>query len=198
MKDSKQKVPEQQEGAKSDIKHVVDAISNDEAAHLYIRARKNLLSINQWQELAGKLSARFTLIDPNGVEADRFPLQGDYIRIHLPTSTPNKYDWVRIEKIQDENPDDYTGRILIQVRPADPPLPQQETEHFFSREATSSFFVERKGKRVSAMVRGRNELPNLDADNLVDKIRNAVIAIGAMAGLNVPQWKALVKGILEK
>lgn len=198
VKDTKEKVPEQHNGAKSDVRHTRDVVSNDEAAMLYLRARKNILDINNWQNIAGKLSASFSLTDPSGAEVSRLPLAGDYIKIHLPTSRREKFDWVRIEKVSEEHPDDYTSRIQIQVRPSEPPTPQQETEHFFSKEATSSFFVERKGKRLSAEVRGRNELPNLQAPGLLNKVRNAFIALGAMAGLNTPQWAALVKGVLEK
>lgn len=198
MKDTKEKVPEQHDGAKSDIRHIKEAVSNDEAALLYLRARKNILDVNNWQNIAGKLSASFRLTDPRGNEISRLPLAGDFIKIHLPTSRSEKFDWVRIEQVAEEHPDDYTSRVQIQVRPADPPTGQEETEHFFSGEATSSFFVERKGKRVIAEVHGRNELPNLEAPGLINKVRNIFIAVGAMAGLNTPQWKALVKGVLEK
>lgn len=198
MKDSEDKIPEQEKGASSDVIHTVNCESSDEATMLYLRARKNLFDINRWHERAGKLSARFYLTDESGNSIDRPPLQGDYIKIHLPPSAADKFDWVRIEEIEEEKPDDYSSRVKISVRPADPPAPQQETEHFFSDEATSNFFVERKGRSVTAMVRGRNELPNTEAPGVVNKIRNVVVAVAAMAGLNVPQWKALVKGILEE
>jgi len=32
---------------------------------------------------------------------------------------------------------------------------------------------------------------------LPDKARNALVAVGALAGLHKPQWNALVKGLLE-
>lgn len=198
MKDIKEKVPQQQEGAKSDIRHAVNVSTNDEAAEVYERARRNLLAINRWQSLAGKLSARFILTDNRGNEVERDPLKGDYIKIHLPSSREDKFDWVRIESIEEQRPDDYTSRIRMTVRPSDPPMPQDQTEHFFSKEATSNFFVERKGRTISAMVKGRNELPNVNTSGILNKIRNAVVAVAAMAGLNVPQWKALAQGILEK
>jgi len=72
------------------------------------------------------------------------------------------------------------------------------TEHFFSKEATSSFLVEHAGRKVEASVKGRNELPNVEIHGLINKIRNLLIGLGAMIGLNYPQWKALVKGILTK
>lgn len=198
MIDSNEKIPEQHKGASSDIIESVNCESSEAAASLYTRARKNLFDINNWHKLAGKLSATFHLTDPSGREADRLPLQGDYIKIHLPTSGDDKFDWVRIEEIEEEKSDEYSSRVKISVRPSDPPAPQQETEHFFTDEATSNFFVERKGRVVTAMVLGRNELPNTDTPGVLNKIRNTVIAVAAMAGLNTPQWKALAKGILEE
>lgn len=197
VEDSNEKIPEQQKGASSDIIESVNCDSSEAAVQLYAKARKNLFDINNWHQMAGKLSARFYLTDPSGGAADRLPLQGDFIKIHLPTSSADKFDWVRIENIEEEQSGDYSSRVKISVRPTDPPAPQQETEHFFTEDATSNFFVERKGRVVTAMVRGRNELPNTDTPGVVNKIRNAVIAVAAMAGLNTPQWKALVKGILE-
>ena len=88
--------------------------------------------------------------------------------------------------------------IMMRVRPSDPPRQQEETEHFFSKEATSSFIVERTGRKVQASVRGRNELPNLETPGLFNKIRNIFIGLGAMLGLNYPQWKGLVRGLLTK
>jgi hypothetical protein len=87
----------------------------------------------------------------------------------------------------------------MRVRPSDPPRQKEETEHFFSKDATSSFIVERKGNVVTAYVRGRNELPNTEEpESFLKKIRNAAIALAAMAGLNTPQWKGLAKGIIDK
>jgi hypothetical protein len=31
----------------------------------------------------------------------------------------------------------------------------------------------------------------------MDKVRNAIVALGAMIGLSSPQWQSLVKGLLE-
>ena len=50
---------------------------------------------------------------------------------------------------------------------------------------------------ISAEVHGRNEKPNTSAENLPDKIRNAVVGIGAVAGFAKIQWQKLVKGLLN-
>ena len=197
MKDIEE-VPPQKTGAKTDIKHCIRTSNEKEGFLLYQQARNNLLNINNWQKLAGKLSAEFCLTDPFGKLVQRLPLQGDFIRIHLPASSDNKFDWVRIEAIEEQKLHEHLNWIMIRVRPSDPPKEQEETEHFFSKEATSSFLVEHTGRKVEASVKGRNELPNVEIHGLINKIRNLLIGLGAMIGLNYPQWKALVKGILTK
>ena len=198
MKSNYVAVPPQKKGAKSDIKYCVRTFGEKEGFALYEKARKNLLDINNWQKLAGKLSAGFRLTDPFGNLVQRLPLQGDYIRIHLPPSADDKFDWVRIEAIEEQKYQNNLNWIMIRVRPSDPPRQKEETEHFFSKEATSSFLVERTGRKVTASVRGRNELPNIKTPGLASKIRNLFFGLGAMVGLNYPQWKGLVKGILTK
>jgi hypothetical protein len=192
------KIPAQHSGAKSDIHFSTTAETDEEAKKLYDKARNNLLSINKWKELAGKLSAAFLLTDNRGAAADRFPLNGDYIRIHLPGSPSGEFDWVRIERVEEEQPATHRKRIMIQVRPSDAPKQHEETEHFFSKQATSNFIVERNGNRITAAVAGRNELPNLHRKGLLSKIRNLLISLPALAGANTPQWKSLTKGIIEK
>jgi hypothetical protein len=198
MSDIEEKVPEQHDGAKSDIEESVETGSIEEARALYRRAKENLLSINRWHDLAGKLSATFTLTDPAGRQLSRNPEKGDLISIHIPGAPSDKLDWVHVELVEEERPQSETERVHLQVRPGEPPASDKPTKHFFSDSATSSFFVERVGTTVSAAVKGRNEVPNLSDEGLVNKVRNAAVAVGAMLGLNTPQWKALVKGILGK
>jgi len=38
---------------------------------------------------------------------------------------------------------------------------------------------------------------NLDVDLLSDKLRNLLIGIGAKLGASFPQWKSLLKGIMD-
>lgn len=196
VKASKRNLPQQKKGAKSDVKYSVRAKDEAESIALFQKARKNLLNINQWEKMAGKVSATFRLTDEYGNHVNRLPLQGDYIKIHLPTSAEDKFDWVRIEAIEEKRTPVHLCYIMIRVRPTDPPNPQEATEHFFSREATSSFCVERTGQLVEASVRGRNELPNLDAGGIKSILRNLVVSLGAMLGLNYPQWKGLTRGII--
>jgi hypothetical protein len=44
---------------------------------------------------------------------------------------------------------------------------------------------------------GKNEKVNEQSQGWLDTMRNTLIAFAAMLGLNKPQWKSLVKGILR-
>ena len=55
----------------------------------------------------------------------------------------------------------------------------------------------RKAGTVTAHYKGRNESPNTDELALTDKVRNVVVAGGALAGVSELQWRALLKGLLD-
>ncbi len=50
---------------------------------------------------------------------------------------------------------------------------------------------------VSAEVHGRNEMLNTEANNLLDKNRNALAGAAAIAGVSKFQWKSLTKGLID-
>lgn len=192
-------VPQQHKGAQSSTEFTTTALTSQMAEQLYEKARRNLLNVNNWKELAGAASATFTVIDTNGAETGGEAREGDYLRILLPVKSAKNesFDWVRVEKIEEiEKPGHrYIG---MRVRPAVPPFyGDREVAHFFTRDATSTFCVEMQGTQVKAAVYGRNEKPNTHVNRLVTKIKNLFIAIGAMIGFNKPQWKSLVKGWLK-
>jgi hypothetical protein len=84
------------------------------------------------------------------------------------------------------------------VRPVpDPHKDNTEIAHFYKDVSTSAFIIRRDGFMVSAGVHGRNETPNNAEVYLYDKIRNTAIALMARVGLSGPQWKPLVKGLIE-
>lgn len=202
MKDLESVIPPQLEGARKDIEQVVVTKDPNAARALFETARKRLLDVNHWDQLCGKVTSNFRLTDQDGKPLGRTAQKGDYFKIDLPgpgTMEGNGYDWVRIESIEDL-PDPAGGKesIVITVRPA--PSPESKGEnvaHFFNHHATSSFVVSREGTEVKAAVYGRNELPNTGTTQMVDKVRNAVIAVSAILGFSDVQWKNLVKGLLH-
>lgn len=195
-------VPEQTEGAKKDIEHREVAADENDARKLFMIARNRLVDVNRWRAYSEGLSAAFVLFGPDGIAADRTAEKGDYFRIAVPAPGPtesNGYDWVQIEAIEDKSdPDGPYECMAMRVRPTpDPTQKGENVAHFFKDVATSSFVVERDGKTVTAAVYGRNEVPNTETSRVVDKVRNAVVGVGAMLGMANIQWKNLVEGLIK-
>ncbi|SHM95587.1 hypothetical protein SAMN05444266_11543 [Chitinophaga jiangningensis] len=195
-------IPEQTEGGQSNTSSSIRASSDQEARAMYNVARERLLDVNNWHNISGDLTATFELISPNGEKVYRHAKEGDHIRINIPgpgTSTGAGYDWVRVEKIEEQT--DHNGVLSylgMRVRPFKPPKDiDPDVAHFFQRDATSSFILTQYGAVLEASVLGRNEKPNTDTSSFWDRVRNFFVGLGAMAGLSKAQWKALVKGIIR-
>lgn len=193
-------VPPQQEGTSSDTEAVQKFETMEAARKCYEVAKQRLLHVNNWQKWAGAATANFQLTDANGNHVNRSVEEGDYFKIDIPGLGPltgEGYDWVRVEKIVENRSED-SERVVIQVRPAsNPNNERKDVAHFFSDSASSSFIVKRDGKTVTAHVHGRNEKPNTNTETLVDKVRNAAVATGAVAAFSKLQWKNLVNGLIK-
>ncbi len=202
MKDTNVLVPEHQAGIQKNASETVE-FDNWEAAQQFFQvARKRLLDINNWQNITHGLSSTFILRDDKGQSVGhRFPEVGDYFQIDIPGSSTvsgDGHDWVVVEAMEDRS--DAGGDVIsIRVRPASSPLNEQpETQHFLDNTATSTFVVSRVGTSVTAEIHGRNERPNTETDNLLDKIRNVATAVGAWLGFADVQWKNLAKAIVDQ
>jgi hypothetical protein len=194
-------IPVNEKGKPSDLDFSVALSTIDEARHCYMRAVKRMQNPGIWHELAGWASASFMLADTKGAGLFRFAGIGDYIRINVPGPGPVEgggYDWVRVEKMEEyidsSGQREWTG---MKVRPCNNPgSGEPGTAHFFRGEATSTFIIERDGKKVTAFYHGRNEIPNTATPRLADNVRNAVVAAGAIVSLSEAQWSALSRGFL--
>jgi hypothetical protein len=197
-------IPEQIQGGYTGARAKAELPSRHDAILLFNEAKHRLLDINHWHKLCGKGSAIFRLTDESGnlLEHDH-PERGMLIRIELPAlknSTGSNHDWVRIEAFEHQKNLLKDEEIFgFRVRPTTDPYSNQQNgiAHFFTREATSSFLIVREANIVRAMERGRNEIPNTWPQSWLNKIRNGIIAAGAMLGLSLPQWKCLVNGLLK-
>jgi hypothetical protein len=194
--------PQQEEGVKKDLEEHVMAESQDDAEEMFVTAKNRLLNVNQWHEYAGVGSATFKLTDEKGYPLTRTARKGDYIKVDIPgpgSVAGEGKDWVVIETIQyDDYPDTNMEILAMRVRTTSKPGHETDaSDHFFKAGATSTFSVQRRGSKILATYNGRNETPNVEADNLIDKARNAVVAIGAMLGLSDVQWQKLIKGFVE-
>ena len=193
-------IPSQQVGSQSETASSKDCSDKNECDHLYEVVKQRLFSVNNWHDLAGKLTAVFQLTDENGVEVNRLVQKGDHFRIEIPapgSQTGDGYDWVRVEEITEEQ-EQGNKFAAMRVRPApNPGNDNKDVAHFFTDQATSSFVVKQEGNKLIAAVYGRNEKPNTEAEKVIDKTRNALVASGAVSGFSKLQWKSLVEGLLD-
>ena len=197
-KNNLETVPAQYTGSEMDVIERRNCSTVEEAVTVFERACTRLLSVNEWGRYAG-ISA-FQLIDPQGIRAERQAQLNDYIRIDIPgpgTQAGMGYDWVQIEEITTES-DDKKQTLSMRVRPCAHPLSRKkETAHFLKSEATSSFIVTQTEQCVSAEEHARNEVPNTDNGSFYDKGRNFMVGMAAKLGFSYPQWKGLVKALLQ-
>ena len=195
-------LPEKKEGEQKDIEAEKEFSTAEEARQFFEVAKKRFFNVNAWDKLSGKISATFRLTDEKGREIDGYPKVGIYFKIDIPGPANDRgggNDWVRVEVIEEnEFKDEDRQYVLMQVRPSKNPLSNNnDVAHFFSDQSTSNFLLLRENKVVKAAVLGRNEKPNTNAiTSWFDKLRNALVGSGAVAGLSYPQWKTLVNGIL--
>ncbi len=202
MKQASQNIPPQLHGQETNVIETVQCASIEEASKLFAAAKEKLKDVSNWHEFSGPGSSRFTLTDSAGNDQFGIAQKGGYFNIDLPgpgSLAGKGLDWVRIEEINENNAaEDSSEYITMTVRPvANPRDPNKEIAHFYNHESTSTFIVERHGNNVSAAVHGRNEVPNNKDTGFYDTVRNTVIALSARTGLSGPQWKALVKGLLN-
>jgi hypothetical protein len=202
MSEASANIPAQQEGGQTDTIHFVDCADRQQAHQLFVLAKSRLKDISNWHQFAGPGSSKFSVTDAQGNEIYKIAEKGDHFYINLPAPgsiTGDGLEWVRIEAIDDaEDAAAESEYITMTVRPvANPRHPDKTVAHFFGHNSTSTFIVERYLNHVSAAVHGRNETPNNKDTNIYDTIRNTIIALTARAGLSGPQWKLLVKGLLN-
>lgn len=194
-------VPKQRQGKQLDLEEKLVLTTESEARAFFTSAKNNLLNVNKWYDMATLPAATFTLMDTLANETKKTrTVEGDYVRIDIPGPGPSAgdgYDWVKVEKIQEESSEDVEV-CSITLRPTAHPLKNKEdTAHFFGSEATSTLAVKRVGVEITASYHGRNEEVNTKMEKAVDKLRNTVVGWGAKMGLSYPQWESLVKGLVK-
>jgi hypothetical protein len=194
-------VPENLEGKPLDIQKSVEATSTATATVIFEAARTALLHPDTWEKLPGFTGASFQLKKAVSAEATADAELNDCIKIDIPGPGPKSgdgFDWVMVESLDDNFDADADASFSITVRPCALPDSKETAPaaHFFKDKATSTFIVKRKDKTVTTSYHGRNETPNLKGVNLPDKMRNSIVAAGALAGLSALQWTLLLDGLL--
>ncbi|WP_226064774.1 hypothetical protein [Kaistella polysaccharea] len=193
------KIPPQFDGAQSDASSEM-VFANEAAAIEHFKlVRKRFLDINSWELFAGIEKAEFSLRDENGKLSLLQPKVNDLITVKVPLlhNSEGGYDWVRIEKFEEEYQPGFES-VFIQVRPTyNPLLGGKTTTHFLDSQATSNFLIKREGSKISAEVHARNEIPNTDDEKLMEKVRNKIVALGGMLFGSKMQWDGLTNGLLK-
>lgn len=168
------------------------------ASKAFDKASRRLLSPSKWNSLVGDLSANFTVFNADGNCAGNDIREKDFLRIDIPgpgSSAGKGYDWVQIAKIDRDSGNSSIGLQLIAS-----PAPQADTDaeaaHFFKTGASSTFIIQRNNLSIIASYHGRNEKANIKTGSVVDNIRNALVAFGAVIGVSEIQWKKLLEGFL--
>ena len=182
-------------GVDKNYLHSITAADTRAAESLYQLASARLLDINTWHQTAGKGTAVFQRIRADGVALTGDVQLNDFIRIDIPGPGHHKgFDWVCVEHLSKED-----RKTEIRVRPcADPTSKDNSTAHFLSEDATSTFIVEQEGLEIKAIILGRDEMPNNQGKTILEKARDILVGLGAMAGASDVQWDMLTKGILQK
>jgi hypothetical protein len=195
-------IPKQLKGTHTGATVRKDMSTRHSALVLYNEAKYRLLDINNWYKISGNVGAEFFLTDKNGNDLNVvMPEVGNLIKIKLPApknKRGNGYDWVRIEKFESVKDEMKDEEIYgFRVRPvSNPDSANSVNAHFYTSDASSTFLIYRITNIVYAIERGRNEVPNTKT-SILNALRNLIIAIPAMLGFANPQWKLLVKGILN-
>ena len=194
-------VPPQFTGQQIEVETTKESKDEADAKNLYNLAKKKLLDVNNWNKIAGAITAQFQIIDEKGEAVDREVKKGDYLRIDIPgpgSKEGDGYDWVLVEELNEINKGSVQS-VGFRVRPNENPFSEKnETAHFYSKEGTSSFIIIRENSKVISWVMDRNLLPNTESGSLVDKVRDVAVGVSAIAGFSKVQWQGLADGLVER
>lgn len=193
-------IPAQYTGEATTTSETKALVHETAARDFFKTVMARLLDVNQWASLSGSISSGFQLTDLAGKPVEGQAETGMYIRIDIPGPGNNAgkgFDWVKIEQKEHVPLNEHQEVFFIRARPSEHPVQKSAgIAHFLRKEASSSFVLVRDHAEITATVYGRNEVPNTQATDLGDKIRNAVVGSTGAIGISKLQWKALVNGLL--
>jgi len=195
-------VPHQYTGKELTATASIEFNNEQEAVGFFQLATQRLLDVNNWQSTAEGLSATFQVTDNKGNEVERNVQKGDYLRIDIPgpgSKEGDGFDWVNVDDLKEMLENDIQS-LGFRVRPSENPksTDSQNTAHFYDSSASSNFIVQRVRNKVTALVIDKNLKPNLHAESVTDKLRDAAIGTTALLGVSKIQWQNLVDGIVKK
>ncbi|GHA79520.1 hypothetical protein [Pontibacter akesuensis] len=166
-----------------------------EAREAFERSKAKLFDVNMWTKIGG-VNSTFYLYDDRGHRTTaKMPEIGYYIKIILPGS--DLENWVRVTAVREEE-----NLAEFVVHPSEQPSELGEgdakIEHFFIKEASSTFRVTREGNKLSAFEIGRNEGINNHGEEAGDRaVLNTLVAEGGWAGFQEMQWDNLTRYLVH-
>jgi hypothetical protein len=168
--------------------------SRELAQKAFERSKEKLFDVHSWSSLPGTTSS-FLLYDSMGVKKESGrPEEGDYMKIILPGPVPE--NWVHITEVKDLD-----RQAWFTTSPSiDPTGPDKEKiEHFFIKEATSTFKVVLNDKHISAHEIGKKEgINNQGVEAGKRKLINTLISEGGWLGFQKLQWQKLTDYLVHK
>lgn len=199
--DVEQTLPVNKKGSTNDsfaYQELTDAV---QASSYFINLKKRLLSVSMWSKFAGGENFVFELTDSQGkLKADP-PLVEDKIRIQLPGPKDQEglgFDWVEVVRMEEGNFNDVEF-YLLEVSPCDCPYQDSDaTAHFYWENATNTFVIAKQENIVQVSIHGRNEVPNTADQNMIDKIRNFLMANTGIIGGSKIQWEIFTDNLMKE
>src|SRR5688572_3343582 len=108
-----------------------------EAKNLYAEAKKKLLDVNNWKEIAGAMTAQFHFNDEQGKEVNREVKKVDYLRLDIPgpgNKGGDRYDWVVVEELRHSSNGSVKSVGFRGRTNESPGSEENETAHYYSKE----------------------------------------------------------------
>lgn len=168
--------------------------SAKEAKKAFEQSKRKLFDVNGWSDMEG-INSKFVLYDQGGMPSSGGLKPGYFIKIELPGAKVE--NWVQISKVSNQ-PDFAEFVVHPSEKPQEKDNPNAEVKHFFSKEASSTFRVERKDKLIEASEIGRNEYINNQGEESGNRqVLNTLIAEGGWAGFQKIQWEKLTKFLVH-
>lgn len=169
----------------------------DEATAIqeFERSKQKLFDVNLWSNLEG-INSEFHLYDERGHRTTaKMPEEGYYLKIVLPISKLE--NWVRIVGIRIE-PDLAEFIVHPSEKPEELTKDAQVIEHFFIKEASSTFRVARKVNILYGYEIGKNEGINNRGKEAGDRaFMNTLVAEGGWAVVQGLQWDKLTRYLVH-
>ena len=157
-----------------------------EAMQKFSESKERLFHVDKWSDIPG-ISSKFELHDKGGQRlTDQKVKRNNFIRVLMPGASPE--NWVKVTQVVDKQNEAY----IVASPSEDPTDPNdQKIEHFFAKEATSTFKVELVGNKIKAFEIGENEGANTGEDAGKRDAVNVLLSGAGWAGFQRIQWKNL-------